>query len=325
MPCIDDLVEIKLLDASTLQGKSATQLSEYFQQVSNNWSQPVVFRGAIHHELSPSTLRAEFDPELLESVVDFKRCEPEKGGIFDLVFGQAELDKCAFKDFIDNEQLPDSYMTLGATPYMNQDFERRNTSSRLVMELRRVCGNDTVFRRITSFDEDSLLQAFIGNITTDYADPYHGYTGSPWHACYHRNIFLQVLGHKKWEFMSRANDAHFADMGNDPYCSILGSPPVEGIVTSVVLSPGDILLNPVCLWHKVLNAKGFNLAFPIKLEGSRNALVRTVKFALMTPENHSQLRSSFLALFPDEFPDLPEELLSRSREEVVVELTENRE
>ena len=117
--------------------------------------------------------------------------------------------------------------------------------------------------------EVDRLRPYAGNLAYHYSQMFLGYkaTGSPLHAANTWNFFLMVDGAKKWTFIDPEHSefVHATLTENMVYClseSLTFPHAVDGERHpmfrycpryTVLLEPGDVLLNPPWWWHAIEN------------------------------------------------------------------------
>jgi hypothetical protein len=101
---------------------------------------------------------------------------------------------------------------------------------------------------------------FLGNNTDMYGDPANGAPGSDWHMFATTNLFLLLAGRKKWMTRPPRKGDQFRNL-NELISPAGGRECPEDDVPfdTVYINPGDLLFNMPYEWHKVLNARGWNL------------------------------------------------------------------
>jgi hypothetical protein len=101
---------------------------------------------------------------------------------------------------------------------------------------------------------------FFGYSSRQYGEPRHGAVGSDWHMFPTLNVFVMIVGKKKWMTRPPKLGDQFRDYDKMFETSSGREAPGGEFESDVVyLEPGDVLLNPPFEWHKVLNDKGLTL------------------------------------------------------------------
>lgn len=102
---------------------------------------------------------------------------------------------------------------------------------------------------------------FLGNNTEMFPEPGEGAPGSNWHMFPTVNIFVMMVGGKKWLARPPLEGDHLKDREELIYPSGGREMPVDRNrkYDTVYVTPGDVLFNLPYEWHKVMNAKGPSL------------------------------------------------------------------
>jgi len=101
---------------------------------------------------------------------------------------------------------------------------------------------------------------FFGRSNQKYGEPRAGAVGSDWHMFPTLNIFVMIVGKKRWTTRPPNIGDQFRDF-DKMFATSSGREAPGGNFESdmVYVEPGDVLLNPPFEWHKVLNDEGLSL------------------------------------------------------------------
>eukprot|EP00604_Paraphysomonas_vestita_P003552 CAMPEP_0174822930 /NCGR_PEP_ID=MMETSP1107-20130205/19929_1 /TAXON_ID=36770 /ORGANISM="Paraphysomonas vestita, Strain GFlagA" /LENGTH=312 /DNA_ID=CAMNT_0016043477 /DNA_START=107 /DNA_END=1041 /DNA_ORIENTATION=- len=114
--------------------------------------------------------------------------------------------------------------------------------------------------------------------------------GTDFHCAGANNWFIQVVGKKRWEFLSPKYSAYLWPLkgglvnfwnSNENMARDSVHLPRE----FVDLYPGDVLLNPPWQWHKIVNYPGFTIGVPIRELNGPNTLTNNLPFGLLISTN----------------------------------------
>lgn len=114
-------------------------------------------------------------------------------------------------------------------------------------------------------------------------------TGSDWHCAVGNNYFIQAVGRKQWDFI----DPQYSHMlwplkggmlnmwtGNKNIAEVEKHIPRY----STILRAGDMVYNPVWMWHKVKNFGGLSIGVPVR-ERAVAGLRRNMMFSFIVFSN----------------------------------------
>lgn len=101
---------------------------------------------------------------------------------------------------------------------------------------------------------------FFGRSNQQYGEPRAGAVGSDWHMFPTLNIFVMIVGTKRWMTRPPKIGDQFRDF-DKMFATSSGREAPGGHFENdtVYVEAGDVLLNPPFEWHKVLNAEGLTL------------------------------------------------------------------
>lgn len=102
----------------------------------------------------------------------------------------------------------------------------------------------------------SAAQIFMGFGHKDKAQT----TGTSLHCAWGTNAFCQIAGHKSWEFIPSRYAAFLQPQQSSKFPAAVGLKMPDFVPRfTTTLHPGDMMLNPSWMWHRIFNNEGFNL------------------------------------------------------------------
>jgi len=236
---------------------------ELLESCSKNFSVPVLFRGMVPIPEVVSTrefYEIETDQKLIwrERTGDHRVSFRDKDGRTDYnyVTGKEGTAKEYLDDiFVHNK---DVYTNLGYVSSGHELLEKYPWGGILFKKV-----HETVFRSgwFDIPDWELSGHVFLGNNTEMFPEPGYGAPGSDWHMFPTTNIFVMLMGGKKWQTRPPLAGDHLKDREELIFPSGGREAPVdpERKYDTVYVYPGDALFNVPYEWHKVMNAKGPSL------------------------------------------------------------------
>lgn len=108
---------------------------------------------------------------------------------------------------------------------------------------------------------------FLGRSNQEYGEPSRGAVGSDWHMFPTLNVFVMIVGRKKWMTHPPAPQEQFDGDARMFATSSGREAPGEDFAKydTVYLDPGDVLVNVPYEWHKVLNMRGPSLGAAFRI------------------------------------------------------------
>jgi hypothetical protein len=236
---------------------------ELLESCSKNFTVPVLFRQMVPLAEEVGT-RSFFDIEPGQKLIWHERRSKHKVGFRDREgrtdYNFLKGEEGTSKEFIDAifVHKKDVYANLG---YISSGFEELEKHPWGATFFKHVY--DEVFRN-DWFDipEWELSgHVFLGNNTEMFPEPGEGSPGTNWHMFPTVNIFVMLVGGKKWLIRPPLEGDHLKDREELIYPSGGRETPVDQNrkYDTVYVTPGDALFNVPYEWHKVMNAKGPSL------------------------------------------------------------------
>lgn len=236
---------------------------ELLESCSKNFTVPVLFRNMVPISDEVST-RAFYEIETEQKLIwrertgDHKVSFRDKDGRTDYnyVSGKEGTAKEYLDEIFVNNK--DVYTNLGYISSGHDELEKRPWGATLFHKV-----HEEVFRtNWLDIPEWELSgHVFLGNNTEMFPEPGYGAPGSNWHMFPTSNIFVMLMGGKKWQTRPPLDGDHLKDREELIFPSGGREAPVDENrkVDTVYVNKGDALFNVPYEWHKVMNAKGPSL------------------------------------------------------------------